>query len=105
MSNYCRGTPSDCGAYAWVNTNEAKNYQQGKLFPNPARDQARLELDHYIQNGTIKIIDTFGRIHRLIGFEGNESRIDVADLAHGMYIVQVFEEEELRYSDKLMVVD
>ena len=103
--SYCRGTPEDCGAYAWVNTKDIRTYQQGKLYPNPTRTQSKLELQSYLENGKIQIFNLLGQLQQEQYFNGQEAILDVSQLNEGIYMIQVFENEQLVFGDKLFVID
>ena len=103
LVDYCRGTPNDCGAYAWVNTKDIRTYQNGKLYPNPAHHQARLELEEYINNGQIRIYNLLGQLQSEQLFVGQEAVLEVGDYEKGIYMVQVFDGGELVFGEKLVV--
>ena len=105
LMDYCRGTPEDCGAYAWVNTKDIRTYQQGKLYPNPARTQSRLELKSYLDNGKIQVFNLLGQLQQEQYFNGQEATLDVSQLSEGMYMIQVFENEQLVFGEKLFVIE
>ena len=105
LVNYCRGTPEDCGAYAWVSTKDIRSYQTGKLYPNPTRTQSRLELEAYLENGKIQVFNLLGQLQHEQYFSGQEAIIDVSNLNQGMYMIQVFDNEQLVFGEKLMVVE
>jgi hypothetical protein len=103
LVDYCRGTPGDCGAYAWVKTKDIRTYQNGKLYPNPAHHQARLELEEYINHGRVLIYNLLGQLQSEQYFEGQEAVLDVRNYEKGIYMVQVFDKEKLVFGEKLVV--
>jgi hypothetical protein len=105
LVDYCRGTPSDCGAYAWVKTKDIRTYQNGKLYPNPAQHQARLELEEYINHGRVLIYNLLGQLQSEQYFEGQEAVLEVGDYEKGIYMVQVFDGNKLVYGEKLVVAE
>jgi hypothetical protein len=105
LVEYCRGTPSDCGAYAWVKTKDIRTSQNGKLYPNPAQYQARLELEEYINHGRVLIYNLLGQLQSEQYFEGQEATLDVRNYEKGIYMVQVFDGNKLVYGEKLVVAE
>ena len=105
LVTYCRGTPEDCGAYAWVNTKDIRTYQTGKLYPNPTRTQSKLELQSYLENGKIQVFNLLGQLQQEQYFNGQEAILDVSQLNEGVYMIQIFENKQLVFGDKLFVID
>jgi hypothetical protein len=101
--HYCRGTPEDCGAYIFLNSKDIRTYQNGKLYPNPAQHQTRLELEEYIHHGRVLIYNLLGQLQSEQYFEGQEATLDVRNYEKGIYMVQVFDKEKLVFGEKLVV--
>lgn len=103
--DYCRGTTEDCGVAQWVNTTKVNRSQQGKVFPNPSYQTTQIELENHITNGQIKVTNLLGQVIFSDAFEGEQKTIEVSDWQTGLYLIQVFENGQLVFNEKLMVAE
>jgi hypothetical protein len=73
---------------------------QVSLYPNPVLDMLQIEI-YLIKtaNTSIKIMDVSGRMVKQIQFASkaglNQSKINMSDLANGVYSVQIFQNNDL----------
>lgn len=64
------------------------NLENGvKVYPNPAHDQLTIETE--TPEGIAELIDLSGRVVKTTAINTNVTRIDVNDLAEGMYVCRV----------------
>ncbi|MFN3529738.1 MAG: T9SS type A sorting domain-containing protein [Bacteroidia bacterium] len=65
------------------------NYEAApfKLYPNPAQDVLTLQLDEMPFDGIAKIFDSSGRLLRTISLMELQTKIDIADLPAGLYLL------------------
>jgi len=97
-----------------VSTNDRDRLKNTiKVYPNPARDLVTVQLvtsDALVSaplNGrkmeSIRIVDLSGRIIASYPWQGNLGNYDVSDLAEGLYIVEIVQEERQISSNKIIV--
>lgn len=74
------------------------------LFPNPATAKVLIQFEKSINHGQVKLKNLLGQI-LFTKFELDENSIviDVQNLSKGIYIVEVFEENQLIGSRKLFI--
>lgn len=70
-------------------TDVAENsFEQGMLFPQPASDHFSIQTEHGIES--VELYDLSGRVVMKVSPMLGESKIAVADVSNGTYIVQIF---------------
>lgn len=104
LTNYCVGSFDNCNVQLFLDTDLIPVDKQGKIFPNPAKQQFTLELTKEIYDAQVIISDIYGQIVHTSIFNGKEQVIPAELLASGVYFVEVFEDGILKFKDKLMVV-
>ena len=73
------------------------------IFPNPAKDQVFLQMNRVLADCRVQVINQAGQI--LINQSiSNQAipMIDVSGLAKGLYWIQIFDQEELKATKKLV---
>lgn len=74
------------------------------LSPNPAIQEVAIKLNGAFKTGAfITVIDAFGRVVRSSTFKGDAAVLEVANLAAGLYSVNIFAHTGESYTDRLMV--
>ena len=69
-------------------------------FPNPATDYLILRFGNYdYQNVSYQILDVNGRLIKAGHIESSETRINMAGLPSGVYLIRVYSEEFRDHSD------
>jgi HSP20 family molecular chaperone IbpA len=82
---------------------EIQNIVKFQLFPNPANDQFTISADIPLQK--IIVSDVFGNVVQTISLQNEfESRLSIANLANGVYTVQVINAENMSSTQKLFVL-
>ena len=105
------GTTVDIGAYEYVNTslsindwfNEKNSQNSIILFPNPVYNE--LVLINLDLKSKIKIIDMMGRKHEIKvipNYKEQTLKINLSHLQSGTYIIQIFSENGMAKSLKVM---
>ncbi|WP_460514670.1 malectin domain-containing carbohydrate-binding protein [Cyclobacterium sediminis] len=77
-----------------------------RIFPNPAKGETNLEIDVYVEKGTVVIYNSNG--HLVNKFEwnkptGNQLSIPLENLSKGIYFISVNDEHNLLFRQKLIV--
>lgn len=71
-------------------------------YPNPASTSIRFDLNNK-QASSIKVTDITGKVVRTINITSNLVDVDVNDLPAGLYVYQVYNNNEIIYTDKFNV--
>jgi hypothetical protein len=90
----------DCPAFASID-DVAADVALG-LFPNPASNQVSIKAD-VIMN-SISVIDALGKTVTSNTINATEGRVDVSNLAHGIYVAKI-ELKDNRTATKTFVVE
>lgn len=76
-----------------------------KLYPNPANNFINVNFDENIKTITkIEIIDLYGSVQKIATNYINNTSIDVSDLASGIYIINLYSNEEVIGSQKINII-
>ncbi len=69
------------------------------VFPNPASEFLTLSWGNTIESGSVEIIDLSGKTMKSFNIYDSLSEInlDISDIAKGIYIIKVFNKNELGY--------
>lgn len=103
----CKITKTSTGCSAYTNkttvsiTCRVGNESILALYPNPAKDKITMELN-YIENVSIQITDITGKQLQKIEATDLTIEFSVADLAQGLYFVNVIEDNKLLQVKKLV---
>ena len=91
----------DNGLSEWSNSITAQTTNVGienhlensiVLFPNPANDVVNVQCTMYnVQS--VEVIDVYGKSINIVHITDNPTRINISDLADGMYFVRVTTDE------------
>lgn len=75
------------------------------VFPNPAGDWAVFNFGRcWEREGSLRITDLNGHlIHQVNGIRGNEVRVDLHDIAPGLYVYQLQPPDELPVQGKIVI--
>lgn len=61
-----------------------------KIYPNPVvQGNLTIQLDGYDKGATARIIDPAGKTIRVLTLNNGKTRVDVSDLARGLYFLQI----------------
>ena len=76
------------------------------IYPNPTQDVLNIDLySTKVQNTTVKVLDMSGRIVKQIQGRSeiglNKLSMSLAEIANGIYTVQVFENDNLTHVSKV----
>jgi subtilisin len=83
---------SNWSASAFFTTNSLDDYLMGKiaLYPNPAKAYVDVRFsDNDINMTDIEVYDVYGKLLYMTAVSDNPTRIDVSQLASGLYFVKV----------------
>lgn len=103
LYDYCKGSFEECEARLWLGTHTNVAKSKGNLFPNPTTEFLNVQVQNYIQEGLVVITDLFGQIVLSVPFAALEQKINVATLANGVYFIQVFDNRQMVYKDKVLI--
>ena len=62
-----------------------------KVYPNPATSTLYVELENYVNNGTLTLFDMSGKVVLSQTFNGNSAQINMSALSAGNYILRLVE--------------
>ena len=84
----------------------ASNGNTVNIYPNPTQDVLNIDLySTKVQNTTVKVLDMSGRIVKQIQGRSeiglNKLSMSLAEIANGIYTVQVFENDNLTHVSKV----
>lgn len=66
------------------------NTNQVIVYPNPTKDNATLLATQALENASIKLINPFGQIVRVLNQQkGKQFNIDLSSLASGVYLIEI----------------
>ncbi len=103
----CKITKTSTGCSAFTNkttislTCRLGNESIVSLYPNPAKDKITIELN-YIENVSIQITDVTGKQLKIIEPTDFTLEFSVAELAQGLYFVNVLEANKLLQVEKFV---
>lgn len=104
------GTPANGTIYRFSNLttgndNDQPEKVQFKIFPNPVHQLATVRISHgSLNHAELRLYDTFGRIVKTIcNIQTNEFSFDCTDLARGVYVYQLTDQEKFKATGKLVV--
>jgi hypothetical protein len=63
------------------------------LYPNPAREYVDIRIDGDVNVKSMEVYDVYGKLINTVNVIDNPTRINVSNLANGMYFVRVTTEE------------
>jgi hypothetical protein len=83
------------GGVQWINETLTTDNSVFTIFPNPSSDHLTLTLSQNITKASIKIYNLLGELKYTSTMSFPETTIDIADLAKGVYIVEVATERNV----------
>ena len=102
LLSYCIGTEEECELELLNSVRPVVREAAFKLFPNPARSAFTVEFGNGAAPWTkIRIYDAMGRLLRQEAIFHNQS-IPIADLASGLYYVQLIGDTEVSALERLL---
>ena len=91
------GQTSDWSASLFVTTKNVgiQNWLDNSvmLYPNPAKEYVDIRVDGELNVNTMEVYDVYGKLINTVIVNENPTRINVSNLADGMYFVRVNTEE------------
>jgi len=84
-----------------TNLNEIIRKESFRIYSNPARDQ--LIMSGLKRGLTVQIFNVDGQKIMAVETTGNEQTIDLSNTKDGVYLIQVNNDKEIIFSDKMMV--
>ena len=85
-----------------TNTFVQEELQGVTIYPNPSQGNVNIALDQDASNVVVKVFNTLGENVKSFVFEGSNEKLDLSNLAKGMYIIQVTANEQTK-SERLMI--
>jgi polyhydroxybutyrate depolymerase len=77
-----------------------------KVYPNPLKNFATIELSREIINGEIVIRNIFGQqVKTIQGIDKNKFILHRGHLSHGLYFVQLIKKGEIISTNKIIIID
>ena len=86
-------------------TNEKASLASCTLYPNPAKGSVQLQYDLGVTNSTLEVYELTGRLitQQTLSTSQGTTTINTSNLATGMYIVLVRDENQILYQQKLVI--
>ena len=80
--------------------------QELAIYPNPASDELNIEIKSLNQNFPfeIEIYNCLGYLVKSLQIKQNKSSVDVSDLDDGIYFIRATTEENMVYSNKVVIL-
>lgn len=95
------GTPTDCLALGTIQYDYADKIT---FSPNPFHDEMAITVTSGLNNASVKIFSSSGQLVReLTQLNGEKISVQRGNLSNGLYLVQVFENEKLLTSEKVLI--
>jgi uncharacterized delta-60 repeat protein len=89
-----------------LSNNLSNSKNSFKFFPNPFSSQLNLQTDFQMLNMKCEIFNSLGQlVYEINGLFGNEFVFDRNNLQNGVFLYRIFENNELVYSDKIIIND
>ena len=91
QANCGDGNLSDWSSAITVTTTGIENWLENSvtLFPNPAREYVDIRIDGELNVTVMEVYDVYGKLINTVNVIDNPTRINVSNLANGMYFVRV----------------
>ena len=87
-----------------VGESEAPAIESAELFPNPANRQFSISFPKAKSNASIFLVNALGqKICLDSNFNGNKFSMEVSSFKNGIYFLQVIQDNEVAYSEKLLI--
>ena len=95
QANCGDGNLSDWSPAITVTTVGIENWLENSvtLYPNPANEYVDIRVDGDLNVTTMEVYDVYGKLINTVTVVDNPTRINVSNLANGMYFVRVTTEE------------
>ncbi len=91
-----------------IEDNETGSGNRMNIYPNPAYDKAIVSFGKPLQkSAALQLIDYTGRIVYMDRLNGGEQLINLSleGFDSGLYVVRVYDDKDLLYTEKLVVID
>ena len=91
QANCGDGNLSDWSSAITVTTTGIENWLENSvnLYPNPAKEYVDIRIDGDLNVTTMEVYDVYGKLVNTVNVIENPTRINVSNLANGMYFVRV----------------
>lgn len=102
-----RWVGSPCDTLDIVSAKEPPGAEQVFIYPNPAQDFVRIQLQNGdLQNCHVRILDVSGQLVREIKMEraGPEYDIDLSTLSNGVYFIEIRQKDTFFKPSKIVVM-
>ncbi len=100
----------DAGCPPCINPNasitENKTYKDElTINPNPFNDQTTIQLNHFLNNATLLVFDSYGqKIKQVNNISGHKFIFTRDSFSQGLYFIQ-FVENNITYTSKILITD
>jgi hypothetical protein len=72
------------------------------LYPNPAAESVNI-VGSFPKSVRAFIVEPTGRIVNQIELNGNFTKVDISQLKSGIYLIQLFDGDQLLFTEKMLV--
>lgn len=97
------GTPTDCSILGVDDVNPITTI---RFSPNPFKTELTINSDVNLENVTLKLYNSLGQIVKNIqNINGNQLVIDRDNLTSGLYFIELFQNDKVVLTTKIVVVD
>ena len=77
-----------------------------KIFPNPFNGKIPLQINVQLNDANIELFDSFGKvIYRKNHLSGNNLNIPQYIFSSGVYMIRIFQNNQIIFNDKLVVIE
>lgn len=89
-----------------LNLNEFEGNNIIEYYPNPFKDELSINTKYYLENSTIKIYNSLGQFLKQIdNINGTSFKINRDNLSNGLYFIEIFQNNEMIFNNKIIVRD
>ena len=102
---FCEGVQVAKTGNSIDTTSERASLASCTLYPNPAKGSVQLQYDLGVANSTVEVYELTGRLitQQTLSTSQGTTTINTSNLATGMYIVLVRDENQILYQQKLVI--
>jgi len=94
-----------CFCSFYINGLEDKKETEGiRIYPNPFSGQTKIESDYYLRNATLRLYNSVGQQVRLLNYiSGREITLESKGLQNGLYLLNIYQNDKLIFTNKLII--